>query len=581
MEDQKDIKKRKSGVKSVISKRGLIKTTEEGMKKFPLDFSEITTVDGDDILMVYDHVSSEVKKAKISSLPSGGGGGDYVEKTKTYTQGIERSIIDDVDESGGEFFIRYFDSVHNVGSDIFAELRLDDNFSQILQKVVSEQATPVTYSEAYVRIANSFMTIGCYNYIGDNGLGEIRITQGSIILRARVSAYGEEAKIEMDNSEILVWGNLYNNNYDIQPTRDGSYITKRYADAHYSGGGGGGLTEVEHDNTLSGKGTEEDPLKVVVTGDGLTAVAHDSTLSGDGTEEDPLKVIVSGGGLAEVEHDDTLTGKGTEDDPLCVKDDLYALEEVEADNYIGYIENKGDELVFTVAPVAGDPSGIEIGEDGVVILHNDDDARIRLYDDGIDILFDSDKGITISSTGVEIGGVLKASTAISSPSANDYITKAYADATYSGGGGGGTIYVEEPLDGEGTQEDPLFIDPDWYLRTVHTDDTLEGDGTQDDPLSVVDQGYLLEVEHNTDLLGKGTADDLLRINPAVMDFLDVVHHDTTLTGDGTEEDPLGITPEAMPKEIMDDIKWLKSEIKRLNSKIETLTAKKSRTIKNG
>ena len=59
-----------------------------------------------------------------------------------------------------------------------------------------------------------------------------------------------------------------------------------------TGGTGGGLSAVAHDDTLSGDGTTDNPLSVV--GGGLTEVAHDATLSGDGTTDNPLSVV--GGG---------------------------------------------------------------------------------------------------------------------------------------------------------------------------------------------------------------------------------------------------------------------------------------------
>ena len=55
-----------------------------------------------------------------------------------------------------------------------------------------------------------------------------------------------------------------------------------------TGEGGGGVTEVFHDDTLTGKGTEDDPLSVV--SQGLTVVEHNDTLTGDGTSESKLSV---------------------------------------------------------------------------------------------------------------------------------------------------------------------------------------------------------------------------------------------------------------------------------------------------
>lgn len=55
-----------------------------------------------------------------------------------------------------------------------------------------------------------------------------------------------------------------------------------------TGGGEGGVTEVFHDDTLTGKGTEDDPLSVV--SQGLTVVEHNDTLTGDGTSESKLSV---------------------------------------------------------------------------------------------------------------------------------------------------------------------------------------------------------------------------------------------------------------------------------------------------
>jgi hypothetical protein len=56
---------------------------------------------------------------------------------------------------------------------------------------------------------------------------------------------------------------------------------------HGLSGGGGGMAEVHHDTTLTGKGLEDDPLKVA--NPGMTEVAHDDTLSGTGTTEEPLR----------------------------------------------------------------------------------------------------------------------------------------------------------------------------------------------------------------------------------------------------------------------------------------------------
>lgn len=53
---------------------------------------------------------------------------------------------------------------------------------------------------------------------------------------------------------------------------------------------------VKHDNTLTGEGTDANPLSVVGGGGGLSTVSHDATLTGDGTVGNPLGVVAGGSG---------------------------------------------------------------------------------------------------------------------------------------------------------------------------------------------------------------------------------------------------------------------------------------------
>ena len=55
---------------------------------------------------------------------------------------------------------------------------------------------------------------------------------------------------------------------------------------NFTGGGGGGISEVEHDATLDGKGTSADPLKV--TNPGITAVVKSGLITGNGKSGSPV-----------------------------------------------------------------------------------------------------------------------------------------------------------------------------------------------------------------------------------------------------------------------------------------------------
>lgn len=67
--------------------------------------------------------------------------------------------------------------------------------------------------------------------------------------------------------------------------------------------------QIYTDSTLSGIGTEDDPLKVYPPF--ITGIAHDSSVQGNGTSGSPLSISI--------QVDGTLQGSGTQGSPLSVK----------------------------------------------------------------------------------------------------------------------------------------------------------------------------------------------------------------------------------------------------------------------
>ena len=89
---------------------------------------------------------------------------------------------------------------------------------------------------------------------------------------------------------------------------------------------------VKHDTSLTGTGVSENPLAI--------NVKHNETLTGTGTDEDTLSIQVKGGSSingtgtdsdkleVSIVHDDTLVGLGTEDSPLGVNSGVGGLDKV-------------------------------------------------------------------------------------------------------------------------------------------------------------------------------------------------------------------------------------------------------------
>jgi hypothetical protein len=134
--------------------------------------------------------------------------------------------------------------------------------------------------------------------------------------------------------------------------------TMSECDSRFTGGsgtsGGGGLSVVTHDGTLSGKGTTEDPLGV-----NFPDVVHDGTLSGKGTTADPLGVDLCYDGIS-------IKGTGTEEDPWMVNQDL-ELDSLKVEEQITAKRIENVEQTVQI-DLVDDPDVSYVGIPGVLVV---------------------------------------------------------------------------------------------------------------------------------------------------------------------------------------------------------------------
>lgn len=230
----------------------------------------------------------------------------------------------------------------------------------------------------------------------------------------------------------------------------------------------------------------------------LKSVSHDATLSGKGTADDPLKVVGGGsgsGGLESVATNSTLTGNGTADSPLGVK-----LADGRNAYGVDVLPNDLDNLSVAFA---GNDAVNHTLVGGAVKLRNDSNAVPNTI-----YAVNTTGEIGVSAASESRAGVVK-------PDGTTVTVD--NDGTIHAAGGLGKVTVDGTLTGDGTSGKPLGVSEtivanstagSTALQTVHTDSTLTGDGTENNPLKVVSAGGLstVSVKDNSGILGDGTSE---------------------------------------------------------------------------
>lgn len=323
---------------------------------------------------------------------------------------------------------------------------------------------------------------------------------------------------------------------------------------------GGGSSKVEHDDTLEGDGTADDPLGVDKD-KFLLSVKHDDTLEGDGSNMFRLSVVDQGY-LLEVEHSDQFLGDGTGDNLLRLNPATvdFGITEVEHDATLDGDGTEEDPLGVVTATttslgvVKPDGTSITINASGTITANTGSGGlTVVSHDDTLE-----GDGTSTSPLGVADDGFLK---------------EVAHDNTLSGTGteddplsveSGGELVHDDTLTGDGDTDSPLSVaiatviqrgavKPDgtsivanaegtisavMYGLSISHDETLVGTGMSSDPLGVNTDEILAEVKHGTTLTGKGTEDTPLDVADGV--FLKKVFHSERLEGDGTSAIPLDI-----------------------------------------
>ena len=332
----------------------------------------------------------------------------------------------------------------------------------------------------------------------------------------------------LDYSALTGTDQLYT--ADVQLYGDGETI--RYSDWYPISGtssGGGGLSAVSSDATLSGDGTSSDPLGIADGGVDTTQLADDAIDSDkvaddairdehvasdlSNTEQQNIRTKIGAGsatgGITAVTSDATLSGDGTTSDPLGIADDGVGTTQL-ADDAVTQAKigdnavqepNLASNSVISEKIRADAVTGAKVADDAIDTEHIADSAvdTAQIADDAIDgdkidagavigahIFQDAITSSKIADDAVETAKI-----------ADDAVTNAkVADDAIQNAQLANNSVRDEQIAGDLSSQEQQNIRTrigagtggGSGLSAVSSDATLDGDGTSSDPLGIADGG---------------------------------------------------------------------------------------------
>lgn len=280
-------------IEKIIKNR---KSVIEGTKVFPAQFDELITVYGDDTVFIFDTSDRVVKRAKVTNLPC------YDSNVvKSVVNGIDMSVEREVEQTIAHVFPEEGSSYIDISiDDIITDRKTHSSFfvkSDGLSYLWDHTRPTVGTIENSFTIGERFTDLILTQRRSDLDHREVYFLADSLspslfLSVSKTSDSPQEiCSLEIEHSQISTYGPVVSLTQTTDPNdvEYREFITRAYADSNYATMAGG-LDQVYHDETLTGEGTEDDPLSVVQNEPPMQEVYHDATLVGAGTQDSLLKV---------------------------------------------------------------------------------------------------------------------------------------------------------------------------------------------------------------------------------------------------------------------------------------------------
>ena len=398
-------------------------------------------------------------------------------------------------------------------------------------KFWSQKVLPLVYDEAlsYYEVlaklrAKLNEVIEQLNKVPDLVLQTIRdfikTEEFELIIKGYIEKY---ALTKVWHDESLTGTGLNDDPLKINIQHDDSIIGKGVIDDLL-------MINVKHDSSLTGTGVSENPLAI--------NVKHNETLTGTGTDEDPLSIQVKGGSSitgtgtdsdkleVSIVHDDTLVGLGTEDSPLGVNSGAVGLDKVYHDetltgdgtqlNPLSVLQSASASGIITIVDDYFTES--DINENGFI----DATSVIEtLYNEGVRF-FGFKKGKYIVADWVILDNLAD----------SDYVLLDASVWRYE------SLRFIQPYTVRLFTDTTVYsLDAENYVRTFKLDITQPR--IIDEPSPYFDSLYILNDGANRKLLLAN--DKTHELTPGGgTSGLTQVYHDGTLIGKGTQSEPLSV-----------------------------------------